>query len=190
MTDNELQWLARRADKRVGLVGKTVPIVKDREHPFWGEPASEETGEDGHPFWGEPEGEEVEKGQTYLKPGEEAPEGTEEQEGPRGGKYYETKPAAEKPAAERDRYIPGKGRVPSRTKLSAKGLEHEAEWADHDAKMLDRGKYPDRELATKVRRIAALKRDMAKRIRQGETLTGDGYMDALQNLFRQGGQKE
>lgn len=108
---NDLQWLAKRRETRLNLVNKTEPQLEqpeptlrkneDREHPFWGEPASEETGEDGHPFWGEREGEEVEeKARTYLKPGEEAPEGTEAQEGPRGGRYYEGKPGAAKPTAD------------------------------------------------------------------------------------------
>lgn len=91
----DYRFMPKPRDERVDLVNKTKPIVKeDREHPFWGEPASEEVGEDGHPFWGEPEGEEVEKDRTYLKPGEEAPEGTEEQSGPRGGRYYEGEPGA------------------------------------------------------------------------------------------------
>ena len=38
------------------------------------------------------------KGRTYLKPGEESPEGSEEQEGPRGGRYYEA-PEGEKPVS-------------------------------------------------------------------------------------------
>lgn len=32
----------------------------------------------------------IEKDRTYLKPGEDAPEGSDTETGPRGGKYYET----------------------------------------------------------------------------------------------------
>jgi hypothetical protein len=34
----------------------------------------------------------IQKGRVYVKPGEQAPEGTPTQQGPRGGTYYETKP--------------------------------------------------------------------------------------------------
>jgi len=76
-------------DERVDLVGKTSPLLEQpdptlRKGKRGGGRPSGTPGASVSPFK-KPVG----KGRTYLGPGQTAPEGSEEQEGPRGGRYYE-----------------------------------------------------------------------------------------------------
>ena len=105
---NDLQYLAKYHEDRVDMINKTTPIVekagpvythlKGDTHSHDNEIHSHPGGAKSHP--GHPVG----KARTYLGPGQTAPEGSEEQEGERGGRYYEPTAQSHKPSVHTEKY--------------------------------------------------------------------------------------